>query len=82
MRLALSGGGEMADPIERVYRLAQQCVESVPVIVVGSGASMGHGLPGMWELAQYLVANVDPTGAIISLVDTLLNKKNVRNDSL
>ena len=63
MRLALSGGGEMADPIERVYRLAQQCVESVPVIVVGSGASMGHGLPGMWELAQYLVANVDPTGA-------------------
>lgn len=52
----------MADPIERVYRSAQQCIESVPVIVVGSGASMGHGLPGMWDLAQHLIKNVDPEG--------------------
>lgn len=49
----------MADPIEKIYRSAQQCIESVPVIVVGSGASMGHGLPGMWDLAQYLIENVD-----------------------
>lgn len=52
----------MSDPIDEVARLAQECVGSVPVIVVGSGASMGHGLPGMWDLAQYLKANVDASG--------------------
>ncbi|MBV1800491.1 SIR2 family protein [Siccirubricoccus sp. G192] len=45
-------------PIEElVAELAQACVAAAPVVVLGSGASMPHGLPGMGALASHLVAS-------------------------
>lgn len=38
----------------------QQCLSSVPVIVLGSGASAAYGLAGMAQLAQHLVNSISP----------------------
>ncbi|WP_419952863.1 SIR2 family protein [Methylobacterium sp.] len=46
-----------------VTELAQKCVESVPVILLGSGASAAHGLPGMQALAEHLVNTVTLDGS-------------------
>lgn len=43
--------------LERLTELAQACVARTPVIVLGSGASLAHGIPGMGELAKHLRAN-------------------------
>ena len=43
---------------EMVARLAQKCFSSNPVVVLGSGASLPHGLPGMSELQAALVAGI------------------------
>lgn len=45
---------------ENIARLGQKCFASNPVIVLGSGASYPHGLPGMNELKEHLLANVSP----------------------
>jgi hypothetical protein len=39
---------------EHVTGLAQKCIQDVPVIVLGSGASAAHGLPGMGHLSDWL----------------------------
>lgn len=44
-----------APPIDQILtRLAQQCVQAAPVIVLGSGASVPYGLPTMTDLASQL----------------------------
>lgn len=48
--------------IEHISKLAQSCFQGNPVIVLGSGASMPHGLPSMGNLADYLRNHVAPTG--------------------
>jgi hypothetical protein len=40
--------------------LAQECISAVPVIVLGSGASATHGIPGMWKLGEHLAASSPP----------------------
>lgn len=42
--------------------IAQECVQRAPVIVLGSGASAAHRLPGMPQLRDHLVASTLPTG--------------------
>lgn len=42
---------------------AQDYYSKAPVIILGSGASMAFGLPGMGELAEHIKANVN-TSAI------------------
>lgn len=44
---------------EDVARIAQTCFQSVPTLVIGSGASMPYDLPSMTELQQYLHEKVD-----------------------
>ena len=46
--------------LERLTELAQACVARTPVIVLGSGASLAHGIPGMSALAMHLRANPPP----------------------
>ena len=47
-------------PLEDVARLCQKCTSGNPVIVLGSGASMPHGIKGMGDLAVWLRENVEP----------------------
>lgn len=53
----------MSTPIEDILKLAQKCIENVPVIVLGSGASRQYGISGMTELQNYLLQHVNPSGA-------------------
>lgn len=41
---------------------AQEFYSNVPVIILGSGASAAHGIPGMGALAKHLVSNTDLSG--------------------
>jgi hypothetical protein len=50
----------MSDPIEDIVKLAQKCIEQVPVIVLGSGASRQFGISGMTELQNHLLKHVKP----------------------
>jgi SIR2-like domain len=43
---------------EVVIQLAQKCLESMPVIVLGSGASIPYGIGGMQELKDHLLKTV------------------------
>ncbi len=52
----------MSDPVEDILKLAQKCIEKVPVIVLGSGASRPFGISGMPELQNHLLSHVNPTG--------------------
>ncbi|WP_151638729.1 SIR2 family protein [Noviherbaspirillum aerium] len=47
-------------------RVAQDCTSQVPVIVLGSGASAPHGIPGMGALGKHLASSViaDSLGTI------------------
>ena len=45
--------------IEKIAMIAQGCFQQHPVVILGSGASVVHGLRGMGDLAQYLMDNVD-----------------------
>lgn len=69
----------LAETIDRgaIAKLAQACFSSNPAIVLGSGASMPHGLPSMGQLQDYLISNLRTTeeaeaGAWL-LVRTALN---------
>lgn len=48
--------------IEQISKLAQSCFQGNPVIVLGSGASMPHGLPSMGDLAAFLKDHINPVG--------------------
>ena len=39
---------------ERVLELGQGCLQRTPTIILGSGASVPYGIPGMWPLGQHL----------------------------
>jgi hypothetical protein len=48
-------------PVEQlVPELAQACVAAAPVIVLGSGASIPYGLPGMGALSDHLISSDPP----------------------
>lgn len=48
--------------IEQIAKIAQACFASSPVIVLGSGASAPHGLPGMGALKDFLLEKINPWG--------------------
>lgn len=50
----------IAEALEKVATLAQKCYQENPVIILGSGASIPHGLPSMHELQKYLADQVNP----------------------
>lgn len=52
--MAAKTAGEVA------LEFAQNAISSVPVIILGSGASAAHGVPGMGALAAHLIAAVPP----------------------
>lgn len=41
---------------------AQACITATPVIILGSGASIAAGIPGMGQLRDHLLALPDPIG--------------------
>lgn len=46
--------------MESMQLLLQDCVGKIPVIVLGSGASAAHGIPGMDSLGKHLAASMLP----------------------
>jgi SIR2-like domain len=46
---------------EQVIKIGQRCLEQVPVIVLGSGASAQYGVGGMGALQDHLLKNVKPS---------------------
>lgn len=48
----------MSESLNKVALQAQKYFENVPVIVLGSGASVSYGLPTMWALSEYLKSNI------------------------
>lgn len=45
---------------EEIFKTIQEYTTDVPLILIGTGASIPVGIPGMAELAQYLLDNLDP----------------------
>ncbi|MBF0340985.1 MAG: SIR2 family protein [Magnetococcales bacterium] len=45
---------------DTIAKLAQACYSSNPAIILGSGASMPHGLPSMGQLQKHLTDNIIP----------------------
>src|SRR4051812_12929086 len=52
----------MSAPYEQVIKLAQKCLAHVPVVVLGSGASLQYGVGGMADLQRHLLETVEPNG--------------------
>lgn len=48
---------------------AQDFYGKAPVIILGSGASAAHGMPGMQALANHLVANTDTSSLSVAEID-------------
>ncbi|WP_341773025.1 hypothetical protein [Burkholderia multivorans] len=42
------------DVTKLVAKLAQECINNAPIVVLGSGASAAHGIPGMFQLGEHL----------------------------
>lgn len=61
---------------DEISKVALTCFQGCPTIVLGSGASMPHGLPSMGELSTYLRNNIEAKGEAESdawlLVETAL----------
>lgn len=53
----------MPKPLDVAIEDGQRCLKSLPVIVLGSGASIPFGLPGMSDLARRLMES-SPEGAL------------------
>lgn len=51
-----------AKSIDDIAKIAQNCVQHNPAIVLGSGASVAHQIRGMGALADYLRDNLDVQG--------------------
>ena len=56
----MQGSGIELDAKKLLTSLAQECISSAPVIVLGSGASAAHGIPGMGKLGDHLAASALP----------------------
>ncbi|MBK9989826.1 MAG: SIR2 family protein [Verrucomicrobia bacterium] len=50
-------------PLDLAHTLAQECVSSTPVIILGSGYSAAFGIPGMPKLKAHLLTVTPPTDA-------------------
>lgn len=50
------------DLLKLVQAFSQDCVAKLPVLVLGSGASAPHGVPGMGPLGQHLIDSQLPSG--------------------
>jgi transcriptional regulator of NAD metabolism len=48
----------MEEVLDKIATQAQKYIENIPVIVLGSGASVAYGLPTMWTLSEYLKDNI------------------------
>lgn len=48
------------DILAVIAKQAQACISSVPVVILGSGASVDYGIPGMPQLAACLAASPFP----------------------
>lgn len=42
------------DVSKLVAKLTQECINNAPVVILGSGASAAHGIPGMLQLGEHL----------------------------
>ena len=64
--------------IEGISKLAQSCFQGRPTIILGSGATMHHGLPSMAALSTYLSNNLqiegEPETEAWTLVRTALSQ--------
>ena len=49
-------------PFQILNDRAQACIAASPVIILGSGASIGAGIPGMRKLGEHLLSLPDPVG--------------------
>lgn len=49
-------------PIQILHDRAQSCIAATPVVILGSGASIAAGIPGMGQLRDHLLALPDPAG--------------------
>jgi hypothetical protein len=52
------------DAAEAMQSHVQDCVGKLPVIVLGSGASAAHGIPGMGSLGKHLAASTLPVDCL------------------
>lgn len=50
------------DLLKLVQGFSQDCISRLPVMVLGSGASVPHGIPGMGPLGEYLARSSLPAG--------------------
>lgn len=46
--------------VEVMQSVAQDCLGKIPLLILGSGASAAHGIPGMWPLGQHLAESALP----------------------
>lgn len=44
---------------DELFVEVQKIFRATPALLVGSGFSCGYGLPGMWDLGEHLLANVE-----------------------
>jgi hypothetical protein len=58
----LASIGENLSSLKTITSLAQECISQSPVILLGSGASAAHGIPGMGRLGDHLIKSVLPGG--------------------
>lgn len=63
MRSATDAELRVTVDLDEVAKRCQACVGNRPVIVLGSGASMAHGVRGMGDLASHLKEKIEPLGA-------------------
>jgi len=70
----------MSIELETIVQLAQRCLETMPVIILGSGASMPYGVGGMSELQQHLQRAVSPTPGDESALDSFKKSLKITND--
>lgn len=48
------------EPKDVLLQAAQECISAAPVVILGSGASVAHGIPGMPQLRDRLLATSPP----------------------
>lgn len=53
----------MKEVLDKIATQAQKYIENIPVIVLGSGASVSYGLPTMWTLSEYLKDHIKIDGS-------------------
>jgi hypothetical protein len=68
--------------IEDIGRLAQNCIQHHPVVVLGSGASVPHGIRGMGALAEALSDGLTTEGPEEEEAWTLIRTALAKGDGL